>query len=49
MPETSFTPIQNHWQNYNFVRDCLFNIFTATLHIWRTSPPTANSGRAISW
>jgi hypothetical protein len=23
------------------VRDCLFNIFAATLHTWRTSPPSA--------
>jgi hypothetical protein len=22
-------------------RDCLFNIFAATLHIWRPSPPSA--------
>jgi hypothetical protein len=22
------------------VRDCLFNIFAATLHIWRPSPPS---------
>jgi hypothetical protein len=23
------------------VRDCLFSIFAATLHIWRPSPPSA--------
>jgi hypothetical protein len=23
------------------VRDCLFNIFAATLNIWKTSPPSA--------
>jgi hypothetical protein len=23
------------------VRDCLFNIFSATLHIWRLHPPSA--------
>jgi hypothetical protein len=31
------------------VRDCLFNIFTATLHIWRPSPPSATWGRAMPW
>jgi hypothetical protein len=29
------------------VRDCLFNIFTATLHIWRPSPPSAAWGRIM--
>jgi hypothetical protein len=23
------------------VRDCLFNIFAVTLHVWRHSPPSA--------
>jgi hypothetical protein len=31
------------------VRDCLFNILAATLHIWRPSPPSSNWGRAMSW
>jgi hypothetical protein len=30
-------------------RDCLFNIFSATLHIWRPSPPSATWGRAMPW
>jgi hypothetical protein len=31
------------------VRDCLFNLFTATLQNWRESPPSATSGRAMPW
>jgi hypothetical protein len=31
------------------VRDCLFNILAATLHIWRPSPPSATWGRAMPW
>jgi hypothetical protein len=31
------------------VHDCLFNIFAATLHIWRPSPPSATWGRAMPW
>jgi hypothetical protein len=31
------------------IRDCLFNIFPATLHIWRPSPPSATWGRAMPW
>jgi hypothetical protein len=31
------------------VRDCLFKIFTATLHIWRPSAPSAAWGRAMPW
>jgi hypothetical protein len=31
------------------VRDCLFNIFAATLHIWRPFPPFATWGRAMPW
>jgi hypothetical protein len=30
------------------VRDCLFNIFAATLHTWRPSP-SATWGRAVPW
>jgi hypothetical protein len=31
------------------VRDCLFNIFAATLHNWRASPPSATWGCAMPW
>jgi len=31
------------------VRDCLFNIFAATLHIWGRSSPSAVWGRAMLW
>jgi hypothetical protein len=31
------------------LRDCLFNIFAATLHIWRPSPASATWGRAMPW
>jgi hypothetical protein len=31
------------------VCDCLFNIFAATLHIWRSSPPSATWGCPIPW
>jgi hypothetical protein len=31
------------------VRDCLYNIFAATLHIWRPSPPTATWGLTMPW
>ena len=31
------------------VRDCLFNVFAATLHIWRPSPLSATWGRAMPW
>jgi hypothetical protein len=31
--------LENH--PLSAVRDCLFNVFTATLHIWRPSPPSA--------
>jgi hypothetical protein len=31
------------------VRDSLFNIFSATLHIWRPSPLSATRRRAMSW
>ena len=28
--------------SWSAVDDCLFNIFTANLHIWRPTPPSAN-------
>jgi hypothetical protein len=31
------------------LRNCLFNIFAATLHICRPSPPSATWGRAMPW
>jgi hypothetical protein len=31
------------------VRDWLFSIFTATLHIRKVSPPTATWGRVMPW
>jgi hypothetical protein len=31
------------------VRDCLFNIFAATLYICRPSSPSATWGRAMPW
>jgi hypothetical protein len=31
------------------VRDYLFNIFAATLHTWRLSPPSATWGLAMPW
>jgi hypothetical protein len=31
------------------VSDCLFNIFAASLHNWRASPPSATWGRAMPW
>jgi hypothetical protein len=30
-------------------RNCLFNIFAATLHIWGPSPSSAALGRAMPW
>jgi hypothetical protein len=33
----------------SLVRDCLFNTFAATLHIWRPFPPSATKGRAMPW
>jgi hypothetical protein len=30
-------------------RDCLFNIFVATLHIWRPSSPSTTWGHAMPW
>jgi hypothetical protein len=34
---------------FSAVRDCLFNIFAAALHIWRPSPPSATWGLAMPW
>jgi hypothetical protein len=31
------------------VRYCLFNIFAATLHIWRLLPPSATWGSTMTW
>jgi hypothetical protein len=31
------------------VRNCLFSIFAATLHIWRPSPPSTTWGRTMPW
>ena len=33
-------------ENYSWssVHDCLFNIFTANLHIWKPTPPSATQG-----
>jgi hypothetical protein len=31
------------------VRNCLFNVFAASVHILRPSPPSATRGRAMSW
>jgi hypothetical protein len=36
--------LKPHLEDHPFlaVRDCLFNIFAATLQNWRASPPSAN-------
>jgi hypothetical protein len=26
---------------FSAVHDCIFNVFKATLHVWRASPPSA--------
>jgi hypothetical protein len=31
------------------VRDCLFNIFAVTLHIWRPSPPSSTWRHGMQW
>jgi hypothetical protein len=31
------------------IRDCLFNLFAATLHIWLPSHWSATRGRAMPW
>jgi hypothetical protein len=33
---------------FSSLRNCLFNILAATLHIWRPSPPSATWGRAMA-
>jgi hypothetical protein len=35
------------YHHLSAVRNCLFNIFAATLCIWRPSPPSANWGRTM--
>jgi hypothetical protein len=45
-------PLSNHKPEdhpLSAVRDCLFDIFAATLHTWRPSPPSETCGRAMSW
>jgi len=37
------------YQSLRTVRDCLFNIFAATLHIWRQSSSSATRGCAVPW
>jgi hypothetical protein len=39
------------WEEHSLlaVRDCLFNIFATTIHIWRPSHPSATWGRAVPW
>jgi hypothetical protein len=39
--------LENH--PLSAVRECLFNIFVATFHIWRPSPPSATWGGAMPW
>jgi len=39
--------LENH--PLSFVRYCLFNTFTATLHMQRPSPPSATQGHVMSW
>jgi len=41
------TKLENH--PLSAIRGCLFSIFTATLHIWRPSPPSVTRGREILW
>jgi hypothetical protein len=40
-----FGPLEDH--PLSAVRDCLFNILTATLRIWSASPPSATWGRTM--
>jgi hypothetical protein len=44
-------PPHSPWHDHplSAVRDCLFNIFAATLHIWRPSPLSATQGRTMPW
>jgi hypothetical protein len=39
--------MEDHFSSAVF--DSVFNIFAATLHIWRPSPPSATWGRAMPW
>jgi hypothetical protein len=39
--------LENH--PLSVVCDCLFNIFAATFHIWRPSPPSATRSCAMPW
>jgi hypothetical protein len=43
----STTKLEDH--PLSALRDCLFNIFAATLHSWSASPPSATWGRTVSW
>jgi hypothetical protein len=49
-PEADESSLHPHLQKHplSAVRDCLFNIFPATLHIWRPSPPSATWGGAMT-
>jgi hypothetical protein len=42
----SNSSLQN--QPLSAARDCLFSVFTATLHIWRPSPPSATRRRPMT-
>jgi hypothetical protein len=35
-------------ENYSALHDCLFNIFTASFHIWRPSPLSTTRGHTIT-
>jgi hypothetical protein len=39
--------LEDHF--FSALRDCFFNIFAATPHIWRLSPPSVTWGRTIPW
>jgi len=39
--------IQARWPLLSAIRDCLFNLFTATVYIWRSYPPSTGWGRAM--
>jgi hypothetical protein len=45
-PSRPTTKLEDH--PVSAVRDCLFNIFAATLYIWRPFPASATGGRAMS-
>jgi hypothetical protein len=44
-PEVSLSPLKDH--PLSAVRNCLFSIFAATLHIWRPSSWFATQGRTM--